>query len=53
MDKGLLITGLIGMGVNLVTGDYSRGADGFWVEGGKIQYPVKEITIASSLKTCF
>lgn len=53
MDKGLLITGLIGMGVNLVTGDYSRGADGFWVEGGKIQYPVKEITIASSLKNMF
>lgn len=53
MDRGLLVTELIGMGVNLVTGDYSRGAAGFWVEGGQIQYPVHEITIAGNLKDMF
>ncbi|MDU8924039.1 metalloprotease PmbA [Pasteurellaceae bacterium LIM206] len=50
MDKGLLVTDLMGQGVNVVTGDYSRGAAGFWVENGKIQYPVAEITIAGQLK---
>ena len=50
MDKGLLVTELMGHGVNTVTGDYSRGAAGFWVENGIIQYPVHEITIASNLK---
>lgn len=50
MDTGLLVTGLMGHGVNLVTGDYSRGAIGFWVEHGEIQYPVEEITIAGNLK---
>ena len=40
----------MGQGVNYVTGDYSRGASGFWVEGGRIQYPVEEITIASNLR---
>jgi len=49
MDTGLLVTELIGQGVNNVTGDYSRGAAGFWVEGGEIQYPVEEITIAGNL----
>ncbi len=53
MDTGLLVTELIGFGVNVVTGDYSRGAAGFWVEGGEIQYPVEEITIAGNLKTMF
>ncbi|PID46622.1 MAG: metalloprotease PmbA [Proteobacteria bacterium] len=50
MDTGLLLTGLIGSGVNNMTGDYSRGATGFWVERGEIQYPVEEITIAGNLK---
>lgn len=53
MDKGLLVTELMGQGVNTVTGDYSRGATGFWVENGKIQYPVQEITIAGNLKDMF
>lgn len=53
MDRGLLVTDLMGQGVNGITGDYSRGAGGFWVEGGKIQFPVKEITIASNLKEMF
>lgn len=50
MGTGLLVTELMGQGVNLVTGDYSRGAAGFWVENGEIQYPVQEITIAGNLK---
>ncbi len=53
MGTGLLVTELIGFGVNLVSGDYSRGAAGFWVEGGEIQYPVEEITIAGNLKDMF
>lgn len=53
MDKGLIVTELMGHGINLVTGDYSRGAFGFWVENGKIQYPVQEITIAGNLKEIF
>ncbi len=53
MDTGLLVTELMGQGVNMVTGDYSRGAAGFWVEGGEIQFPVEEITIAGNLKTLF
>ncbi len=53
MDTGLLVTELMGQGANLVTGDYSRGAAGFWVERGEIQYPVEEITIAGNLKTMF
>lgn len=53
MQRGLLITELMGQGVNLVTGDYSRGAAGFWVEHGEIQYPVHEITIAGNLNTLF
>ena len=50
MGRGLLVTELMGQGVNGVTGDYSRGASGFWVEGGAIAYPVEEITIAANLK---
>lgn len=53
MNKGLLVTELLGHGVNIVTGDYSRGAAGFWVENGEIQYPVEEITIAGNLKEMF
>ena len=50
LDTGLLVTELMGSGVNQLTGDYSRGAAGFWVENGEIQYPVEEITIAGNLK---
>ncbi|MGE5154267.1 MAG: metalloprotease PmbA, partial [Bdellovibrio bacteriovorus] len=53
MGTGLLVTELMGHGVNPVTGDYSRGASGFWVENGEIQYPVEEITIAGNLKQMF
>ncbi len=53
LGTGLLVTELIGQGVNYVTGDYSRGASGFWVEGGEIRFPVEEITIAGSLKQMF
>ncbi len=53
MDRGLLVTELMGQGVNITTGDYSRGASGFWVENGVIQFPVEEITIAGNLKSMF
>jgi len=53
LGTGLLVTELMGQGVNVVTGDYSRGAAGFWVENGKIAYPVSEITIAGNLKDMF
>jgi PmbA protein len=53
MGRGLFVTELMGHGVNGVTGDYSRGAAGFWVEGGRIAYPVHEITIAGNLKDMF
>lgn len=53
MDRGVLVTELLGHGINMVTGDYSRGAAGFWVENGEIQYPVEEITIAGNLKEMF
>ena len=53
MGRGLLVTELLGYGVNPVTGDYSRGAAGFWVENGSIAYPVQEITIASNLKDVY
>ena len=53
MQRGLLVTELLGHGVNPVTGDYSRGAAGFWVEHGEIQYPVEEITIAGNLKDMY
>lgn len=53
LGTGLLVTELMGQGVNYVTGDYSRGASGFWVENGRIAYPVQEITIAGNLKDMF
>ncbi|MDF1485103.1 metalloprotease PmbA [Ramlibacter sp. H39-3-26] len=53
LGTGLFVTELIGQGVNYVTGDYSRGASGFWVEKGRIAYPVHEITIAGNLKDMF
>jgi PmbA protein len=53
MDRGFLVTDLMGQGVNPVTGDYSRGASGFWVEGGVIRYPVEEVTIAGNLLQMF
>jgi len=51
LGTGLFVVELMGQGVNYVTGDYSRGASGFWVENGEIAYPVHEITIAGNLKT--
>ena len=51
--QGFYVTELIGMGVNMVTGDYSRGASGFWIENGKIAYPVAGVTIAGNLKNMF
>ncbi len=53
MGRGLLVTEQLGQGVNPVTGDFSRGAAGFWIEGGEIAYPVEEITIAGNLKEMF
>jgi len=53
MHTGLLVTELMGQGVNGVTGDYSRGASGFWVENGVIAYPVHEVTIAGNLREMY
>jgi PmbA protein len=53
MNRGLVVTDLMGQGVNGVTGDYSRGASGFWVEGGEIAHPVQEVTIAGNLKDLY
>jgi PmbA protein len=53
LDKGLYVTSVMGQGVNEVNGDYSRGASGFWVENGEIQFPVSELTIASNLKDMY
>ncbi len=53
MGTGLLVTELIGSGINMVTGDYSRGAAGFWVENGELQFPVEEITIAGNLQDMY
>jgi PmbA protein len=53
LGRGLFVTDLMGHGVNGVTGDYSRGASGFWVENGEIQFPVQEITIAGNLRDMF
>ncbi|GLS03270.1 peptidase C69 [Chitiniphilus shinanonensis] len=53
LGTGVLVTELLGHGINLVTGDYSRGAAGFWVENGVIQYPVEEITVAGNLRDMF
>jgi PmbA protein len=53
LDRGLFVIELMGQGINFVTGDYSRGAAGFWVEGGRIRYPVHEVTIAGNLRDMF
>lgn len=53
MGRGLLVTELMGQGVNSITGDYSRGASGFWVENGRIEYPVDGVTVAGNLKRMF
>lgn len=53
IDSGFYVTSLMGMGVNGVTGDYSRGASGFWIEGGKLSFPVTEMTIAGNLKDMY
>ena len=53
MQSGFLVTGLIGSGVNIVNGDYSRGANGFWIENGEIAYPVNEVTVAGNLAEMF
>lgn len=53
IKSGFYVTGLIGMGVNQVTGDYSRGANGFWIENGEISYPVSELTLAGNLRDMF
>ena len=53
MGSGLYVTELMGQGVNGVTGDYSRGATGFWVENGELAYPVHEVTMAGNLKAMY
>jgi len=53
VEKGFLVTELIGFGINSVTGDYSRGASGLWIENGEIAYPVEEVTVAGNLKDIF
>ena len=53
VERGLYVTELIGFGVNPVTGDYSRGAAGLWIENGELAYPVEEITIAGNLLDMF
>jgi PmbA protein len=53
MGRGLLVTEMLGHGINMLTGDYSRGAAGYWVENGEIAYPVEEITVAGNLKNMF
>ncbi len=53
MDTGVLVTDVMGQGVNMVTGDYSRGISGFWVENGQLQYPISEMTVAGNLRDMF
>jgi PmbA protein len=53
IEEGFYVTDLIGMGANMVTGDYSRGASGFWIERGELTYPVSEVTIAGHLDDIF
>ena len=53
MGTGLLVTEMMGSSINSMTGDYSRGASGFWVENGEIQYPVEEVTVAGNLKDMY
>ena len=53
IGKGFLVTEFIGSSINMVTGDYSRGASGYWIENGELAYPVSEITVAGNLRTMF
>jgi PmbA protein len=53
LKSGFYVTEVFGQGVDMVTGEYSRGASGFWIENGELAYPVAEVTIASNLKTMF
>ena len=53
IESGFYVTEMMGMGVNGITGDYSRGASGFWIEKGELAYPVSEVTIAGNLKDIF
>jgi PmbA protein len=53
IKEGLYVTEFLGQGVNMVTGDYSRGASGLWISGGELTYPVEEITVAGNLKELF
>jgi PmbA protein len=53
LGRGLLVTEMLGQGVNLLTGDYSRGAAGYWVENGEIAFPVEEVTVAGNLKDMY
>jgi PmbA protein len=53
LERGLLVTDLLGQGINMVTGDYSRGAAGYWIENGEIAYPVQEVTVAGNLLSMF
>jgi PmbA protein len=53
VKSGLYVTEMIGFGVNMITGDFSRGAAGIWIENGELTYPVEEITIAGNLKEMF
>ena len=53
LGTGFLVTEFIGSSVNMVTGDYSRGASGYWIENGEAAYPVSEITVAGNLRTMF
>jgi PmbA protein len=53
VQNGFYVTEMIGHGVNVVTGEYSRGASGFWIENGELTYPVSEVTIASNMKDMF
>ena len=53
IDSGFYVTELMGFGIDMVTGDYSRGAAGYWIEKGEIAYPVSEMTVASNLKDMF
>ena len=53
LKSGFYVTEVFGQGVNMITGEYSRGASGFWIENGELTFPVSEVTIASNLKTMF
>ena len=53
IKQGFYVTSTMGMGVNLITGDYSQGAEGFWIENGELTYPVQEMTLAGNLSDMF